>query len=284
MPKSGFIAVLGRTNAGKSSLINYLLNTKIAMVSHKQNATRRLLKAIVMDGDNQLIFTDTPGLNNSQKAMNKILNERALLASQGSDAILFCASVFDDTSVYEKFLEMNSSLPHVVAITKIDLAKKEQLFAKLREYAKYSEHFSAIVPVSTKKAVFKRELLSEISKILPEAPHYYDSENLSDAMAKDIYREFILEAIFECVSEELPYSAEVRVKNVSEGDMLRIEALIITDNTSHKGIFISALKNIGIRARKLISALSGQKVYLGLEVVVEKNWLKDEKKLMKFID
>ena len=87
MPKSGFIAVLGRTNAGKSSLINYLLNTKIAMVSHKQNATRRLLKAIVMDGDNQLIFTDTPGLNDSQKAMNKILNERALLASQGSDAI-----------------------------------------------------------------------------------------------------------------------------------------------------------------------------------------------------
>ena len=140
------------------------------------------------------------------------------------------------------------------------------------------------MPVSTKKAVFKRELLSEISKILPEAPHYYDSENLSDAMAKDIYREFILEAIFECVSEELPYSAEVRVKNVSEGNMLRIEALIITDNASHKGIFISALKNIGIRARKLISALSGQKVYLGLEVVVEKNWLKDEKKLIKFID
>lgn len=284
MKKSGFIAVVGRTNAGKSSLINYLLNTKIAMVSHKQNATRRLLKAIVMSGENQLVFTDTPGLNESSKPLNKILNERAISSFEGCDAILFCASVFDDLSYYERFLEMKCALPHVIALTKIDLCDKSKLFAKLNEYSKYAEFFKAIVPVSTKKAVFKKELLEQITRILPEHEHYFDPENLSDVQAKNIYREFILEAIFECVSDELPYSAEVVVKSVSEGEgLLKIDALIITDNESHKGIFINALKNIGIKARKLISALSEQKVYLSLFVVVEKNWIKDDKKLNKFL-
>ena len=288
MQKAGFIAVVGRTNAGKSSLINYLLNTKIAMVSHKQNATRRLLKAIVMSGENnenQLIFTDTPGLNESSKPLNKILNERALSSFEGSDVLLFCASVFDDLKFYENFLALNVKIPHVIALTKIDLCEQKKLFDKLNEYNKYSEFFKAIVPVSIKKAVFKKELLNELAALLPEHEYYFDPENLSDSNAKNIYREFILEAIFECVSDELPYSAEVVIKNVSEDKkLLKIDALIITDNESHKAIFINALKNIGIKARKLISALSEQKVFLSLFVLVEKNWIKDEKKLNKFLN
>lgn len=282
--KSGFISVVGRTNAGKSTLINYLLGTKLAMVSHKQNATRRSLKAIVMYEQNQLIFIDTPGLNDGAKAMNKLLNERAILSFGDCDALLFCASVFDDLSVYESFLAQNPPKNHIIALTKIDLCDKKKLFEKLGEYAKYSDKFVAIVPISVKKPAFKKELLKEISKLLPDAPYYYDPENLSDSMAKEIYREFVLEAIFECVSDELPYSAEVVIKSVSdENSLLKIQALIITDTTSHKGIFIAALKNIGIKARKLISALSQKKVFLGLEVAVEKNWIKDEKKLNKFL-
>lgn len=282
--KSGFISVVGRTNAGKSTLINYLLNTKIAMVSHKQNATRRTLKAIVMFEDNQLIFVDTPGLNDSPKAMNKILNERAVLSFGDCDVLLFCASVFDDLSVYEHFLELCGGKKHIIALTKIDLCAQDKLLAKLSKYARYSDKFSAIVPVSTKKAVFKKELLKELCKLLPEAPYFYDPENLSDSLAKDIYREFILEAIFDCLSDELPYGSEVLIKSVEESpEILKIEALIITEKESHKGIFIAALKNIGIKARKLISALCGQKVYLKLEVTVEKNWAKDEKKLNKFL-
>ena len=286
MAKSGFISVIGRTNSGKSSLINYLLNTKITLVSHKQNATRRTLKAIVMHGQDQLIFIDTPGLNNSQKLLNKILNEKAVESLNDCDALLFCASVFDDIKEYEQFLEILKATkcekPHIVAITKIDLAKKEALFSKLSQYNNYRQNYSALVPVSIKKAVFRANLLDECAKILPQAPLYYDSEDLSDAKSKDIYRDFILEAIFACVSDELPYSAEVLINSVKNFPKLTsIEAVIITDNQSHKGIFISALKNIGIKARKLISNLEGQKIYLGLEVKVQKNWHKNEKSIKK---
>lgn len=288
MAKSGFISVIGRTNSGKSSLINYLLNTKITLVSHKQNATRRTLKAIVMHGQNQLIFIDTPGLNNSQKLLNKILNEKAIESLNDCDALIFCASVFDDIKDYEQFLEILKAAKcqkaHIVVITKVDLAKKEALFAKLAQYNTYSQNYSALVPVSIKKAAFRDELLSECIKILPVAPLYYDSQDLSDAKSKDIYRDFILEAIFACVSDELPYSAEVLIKGVKNLPKLTsVEAVIITDSQSHKGIFISALKNIGIKARKLIAALDGQKVYLGLEVKVQKNWHKNEKSLKKNI-
>lgn len=288
MAKSGFISVIGRTNSGKSSLINYLLNTKITLVSHKQNATRRTLKAIVMHGQNQLIFIDTPGLNNSQKLLNKILNEKAIESLNDCDALIFCASVFDDIKDYEQFLEIlkvaKCQKAHIVVITKVDLAKKEALFAKLAQYNTYSQNYSALVPVSIKKAAFRDELLSECIKILPVAPLYYDSQDLSDAKSKDIYRDFILEAIFACVSDELPYSAEVLIKGVKNLPKLTsVEAVIITDSQSHKGILISALKNIGIKARKLIAALDGQKVYLGLEVKVQKNWHKNEKSLKKNI-
>ncbi len=288
MAKSGFISVIGRTNSGKSSLINYLLNTKITLVSHKQNATRRTLKAIVMHGQNQLIFIDTPGLNNSQKLLNKILNEKAIESLNDCDALIFCASVFDDIKDYEQFLEIlkvaKCQKAHIVVITKVDLAKKEALFAKLAQYNTYSQNYSALVPVSIKKAAFRDELLNECIKILPVAPLYYDSQDLSDAKSKDIYRDFILEAIFACVSDELPYSAEVLIKGVKNLPKLTsVEAVIITDSQSHKGIFISALKNIGIKARKLIAALDGQKVYLGLEVKVQKNWHKNEKSLKKNI-
>ena len=286
--KSGFISVIGRTNSGKSSLINYLLDTKIAMVSHKQNATRRTLKAIVMYEGNQLIFTDTPGLNNSQKLLNKVLNERALERVNDCDALIFCASVFDDVKDYEGFLEIlkasKCAKPHIVVLSKLDLAKQELLFAKLNEYNKYSKDYAALVPMSVKKPAFKNELLKECVKVLNEGPLYYDEQDLSDAKAKDIYRDFILEAIFECVSDELPYSAEVLIKSVQSSQKLtKIEAQIITDNESHKGIFISALKNIGIKARKLIAQLDGNKIYLGLEVKVQKNWHKNKKDMDKIL-
>ena len=162
--KSGFVNILGRTNSGKSSLLNYLLGEKIAFVSHKQNATRRKVAGIVMFEGNQIIFVDTPGLNKSERVMNKLMNEAALKAVGDCDLVLFCASVFDDTSDYEKFLALNPP-QHIIALTKTDLATQEKTLEKLSHYAKFSEKFSAILPVSVKKATYKNQILRQIQRL-----------------------------------------------------------------------------------------------------------------------
>lgn len=280
--RSGFISLIGRTNAGKSSLLNYLLGEKISMVSHKQNATRRKLTGIVMHEDNQAIFIDTPGLNSGEKVLNKALNESALNSLKDCDVVLFTASIFDDMSNYEKFLEYN--IPHIIALTKIDLAKKEVLFDKLSKYQKYAEHFKAIIPISIKKQAYKKILLDEICKHLPEHEYYYDPEFLTISKERDIYRDFILESIFHNLSDEIPYSTDVIIQKVSDKDHItEIYADIITDNIHHKKILISSIKRIGISARKMIVNLTQNKIFLKLNVVVKKNWNSDEKLVKKII-
>lgn len=257
--KSGFVNILGRTNSGKSSLLNYLLGEKIAFVSHKQNATRRKVAGIVMFEGNQIIFVDTPGLNKSERVMNKLMNEAALKAVGDCDLVLFCASVFDDTSDYEKFLALNPP-QHIIALTKTDLATQEKTLEKLSHYAKFSEKFSAILPVSVKKATYKNQILRQICQLLPTHPHFYDEENLSTATTKEIIRDFILEAVFECVSQEIPYYTDAKILKVTEGEeLVSVQAQILTDTNSHKAILIGkqaqTIKRIGIKARKLIATL-----------------------------
>jgi len=278
--------LIGRTNAGKSSLLNFLLGEKISMVSHKQNATRRKVNGIVMNGKDQIIFIDTPGLHESGKTMNKAMVELALKSIGDADLVLFLASVHDTTQNYEKFLELNESVKHILILTKIDEVSDEKLAKKITEYSKFSEKFLALVPTSIKKQICKQPLLDEISKHLPEHEYFYDPEIISTTMTKDIYRDFILEAIFDSVSSEVPYSSDVMVKKViEEPDLLSVYAEIITDTSSHKMILIGkngdTIKRIGIKARKLISEFANIKVYLNLEVVVKKGWNLDEKNIKK---
>lgn len=280
--KSGFVSVVGRTNAGKSSLINYLLGTKITMVSHKQNATRRKINAIVMNGDDQVIFIDTPGFTSKQKTLNKLMNESAVNSLNDCDFALFTASIFDDLSEYEKFLQRQ--IPHLIAITKIDLAKDEQIFKKLSEYQKYAEFFKAIIPVSIKKGAYRKILLDEICKYLPEHEYFYDPEFLTSTNEKEIYRDFILEAIFQSVSDEVPYYSDVIIKKVTQKpNITEIIADIITDNEHHKKILITAIKRIGINARKLICFLNKNKTHLNLKVIIKKDTFKNEKHIAKLI-
>lgn len=280
--KSGFVSVVGRTNAGKSSLINYLLGTKITMVSHKQNATRRKINAIVMNGEDQIIFVDTPGFTNKQKILNKLMNESALNSLKDCDFALFTASIFDDLSEYEKFLQ--KQIPHLIAITKIDLANDEQIFKKLSQYQQYAKFFKAIIPVSTKKGAYKKILLDEICKYLPEHEYFYDPEFLSSTNEKEIYRDFILEAIFQSVSDEVPYYSDVIVKKVVQKPKItEIMAEIITDNEHHKKILISSIKRIGINARKLICFLNKNKTHINLKVVTKRNTFKNKEHIAKLI-
>ncbi|EGK8009621.1 GTPase Era [Campylobacter lari] len=286
--KSGFISIVGRTNAGKSSILNSLLEEKVAMVSHKQNATRRKINAIIMHENHQLIFIDTPGLHASSKAMNQLMIDLAIKSIADCDVILFVASIYDDIKDYENFLSLNPKVPHIVLINKVDLVKKEVLLKKLSEYSQFSSHFSAIIPYSAKQKFYKKILLDEMIKYLPEHPYYFDPEFITTTNEKDIYRDFILEAIYENLSDEIPYSTEVKIEKIKELEQIYyINATIITDSNSHKGMILgkdgATIKRIGKEARVKIEKLAQKKVMLKLFVQLEKNWHKNEQNLKKIL-
>ena len=286
--KSGFVSIIGRTNAGKSSFLNALLNEKIAIVSHKQNATRRKINGIVMNGEDQIIFTDTPGLHESNKAINQLLISQAIKSMGDCDLIVFLAPIHDDTSDYEKFLALNPEKPHVLVLTKVDESSNAKVLEKITQYQKFQDKFAALLTFSTKQPTYKKPLLDEICKLLPEHEYFYDPEFLTPTNEKEIFREFILEAIYENLSDEIPYLSDAIIKSVKEKTgITEIYASIITERDIHKSMIIGkngeTIKRIGIFARKLIQNLTNSKVFLKLDVVVKKGWSKEEKSLNQII-
>jgi GTP-binding protein era len=286
--KSGFVSIIGRTNAGKSSFLNALLNEKIAIVSHKQNATRRKINGIVMNGEDQIIFTDTPGLHESNKAINQLLISQAIKSMGDCDLIVFLAPIHDDTSDYEKFLALNPEKPHILVLTKVDESSNAKVLEKITQYQKFQDKFTALLTFSTKQPTYKKPLLDEICKLLPEHEYFYDPEFLTPTNEKEIFREFILEAIYENLSDEIPYLSDAIIKSVKEKPgITEIYASIITEREIHKSMIIGkngeTIKRIGIFARKLIQNLTGTKVFLKLDVIVKKGWSKEEKSLNKII-
>ena len=286
--KSGFVSIIGRTNAGKSSFLNALLNEKIAIVSHKQNATRRKINGIVMNGEDQIIFTDTPGLHESNKAINQLLINQAIKSMGDCDLIVFLAPIHDDTSDYEKFLALNPEKPHILVLTKVDESSNAKVLEKITKDQKFQDNFAALLTLSTKQPTYKKPLLDEICKLLPEHEYFYDPEFLTPTNEKEIFREFILEAIYENLSDEIPYLSDAIIKSVKEKTgITEIYASIITERDIHKSMIIGkngeTIKRIGIFARKLIQNLTNTKVFLKLDVVVKKGWSKEEKSLNQII-
>lgn len=278
--KSGFVSLVGRTNSGKSTLLNYLLNEKIAMVSHKANATRRKISGIVMHKNNQIIFTDTPGLHESNKTLNSFMIDEAKKMMGDCDLILFLACVYDSIQNYEKFLLLDRQNPHILLLTKTDESSDKKILQKITEYQKYQNEFLSLIPINTKKQIFKKTLLDEICKFLPDHEYYYDPQILSTNNQKDIIRDFILEAIYKNLSDEIPYSSDVKIdKILQKDDIAEIYATIYTDTKSHKSILIGkngeTSKRIGITARKLISNFLQKKIFLNINVNIIKNWTKD---------
>ena len=286
--KSGFVSIIGRTNAGKSSFLNALLNEKIAIVSHKQNATRRKINGIVMNGEDQIIFTDTPGLHESNKAINQLLISQAIKSMGDCDLIVFLAPIHDSTEDYEKFLALNPEKPHILVLTKVDESSNAKVLEKITQYQKFQDKFAALLTFSTKQPTYKKPLLDEICKLLPEHEYFYDPEFLTPTNEKEIFREFILEAIYENLSDEIPYLSDAIIKSVKEKPgITEIYASIITERDIHKSMIIGkngeTIKRIGIFARKLIQNLTNTKVFLKLDVVVKKGWSKEEKSLNQII-
>jgi len=274
--KAGFIAVVGRPNSGKSSLLNFFVGEKLAMVSHKANATRKRLNMIVMHKNTQLIFIDTPGIHESEKLMNQFMLEEALKAMSDADLILFLSPVTDSLKEYEKFLTLNKkNIPHIVLLTKVDEVKNEQILKKILEFQKYQDKFLELIPTSIKRGTDKSMVFETISKHVPTHPFYYDPEILTTEKVKDIYKELIREAIFDKTSKEIPYFSDVVIERVEEqGEIEKIYAQIVVETKSQKGIIIGkdgeTLRRIGHNARKSIETLNGQKTFLKLFVVVKK--------------
>jgi len=282
MTKAGFVSLIGRPNAGKSTLMNSLLGEKIAMVSQKANATRKRSNAIVMYEDTQIIFVDTPGLHEKEKVLNQFMLDEALKAMGDCDLIVYLAPVTDNVEHYEKFLKLNNDkVKHIIVISKIDQVSQDKLFKRINSYNQYADHFEALIPVAIPKKVGHEDLLKVISKNLPDSPFLFDPEDLTSELVRDIYAGFIREGVFENVSDEIPYESDVIIDSIEEEDGIdRIYATIIIEKESQKGIIIGkggeSIKRIGKSAREKIERLSGQKAYLNLQVTVKKGWTKDK--------
>ncbi len=281
MTKAGFVSLIGRPNAGKSTLMNSLLGEKIAMVSQKANATRRRSNAIVMHNKAQIIFIDTPGLHEREKILNQFMLEEALKAMGDCDLIVYLAPVTDNVEHYERFLELNKNkIKHIIVLSKIDQVNQDKLFKRIASYNKYADKFEALIPVAIPKKVGHTDLLDTITRHLPDSPYLFDPEDLTSELVRDIYAGFIRESIFENVSDEVPYESDVIIEGIEEEKGLdSIYAMIIIEKESQKGIIIGkggeTIKRIGKAAREKIERLSGKKTFLKLQVNVKKGWTKD---------
>lgn len=287
--QSGFVAVVGRPNAGKSTLLNFLVGEKLAMVSKKAQATRKRMNIIVMQDDAQIIFVDTPGIHEKERLLNQFMMDEALKAMGDADLILFLAPITDKLTEYEKFLKMTEAkgTKHIVLLTKMDHIKQGDILKKLGEYQKYQDRFEAIIPFSVTKKMGKRDLLEEISKHLPQSPFLFDTEILTTDNIRDIYKELIRESIFENLSDEIPYESDVTIEKIDESDTLdKVYATIVVEKETQKGMIVGqkgvGIKRVGKLARTQMEIFSGKKIFLDLHVAVKKGWSKNRDSLQEF--
>jgi len=287
--KAGFVAVVGRPNAGKSTLLNHVVGEKLAMVSKKAQATRKRMNIIVMHKNAQIIFVDTPGIHEKERLLNQFMLDEALKAMGDSDLIVFLAPVTDKIKEYEKFLALNEAkgTKHIVVLTKIDHAKQGDILKKLGEYQKYQDKFEAIIPFSVNKKVGKDQLLDEIAKHLPDSPWLFDPEILTTDNIRDIYKELIRESIFENMSDEIPYESDVLIEKIYEEDHIdKVYATIVVEKETQKGMIVgqkgAGIKRIGKSAREVMEKFAGKKIFLDLHVSVKKGWSKNRESLEEF--
>ncbi|MDR3177780.1 MAG: GTPase Era [Campylobacteraceae bacterium] len=280
--KAEFIAVVGKPNAGKSSLLNWLVDEKIAMVSQKANATRKRANIIVMHNDTQFIFVDTPGIHASEKLLNKFMLEEALKAMSDCGLILFLTPITDSLQSYKNFLALNINKPHIVLLTKCDTASNEQILKKIAEFMTYQSRFKALIPISIKHHKAKKYLLDELEKFIPPHPYFYDPELLTTQTMREIYKEFIREAIYKFTNDEIPYSSDVVIDKVAEEEKIyTICADIIVKKESQKNIVIGTggetLKRIGTYSRKMIEKVINKKIFLKISVKSNKKITENKK-------
>ncbi len=289
--KSGFVAIVGTPNVGKSTLLNRMLGEKISITSQKPQTTRNRILGIMHRPASQLVFIDTPGVHKAKTPLNIRIVGTALSALSDADLILVLvdASLPDPNSeqiLIKKFKKQKK--PVVLAINKIDLVEKPALLTIIDKWAK-AYPFESVIPVSAKYGTQVEELLDAMEALLPKGPPFFPEESITDLPERFITAEIIREKVFRLTGQEIPYSTAVTVDSFSEqkkGALVKIDATIHIERDSQKGIIIgkngSKLKKIGEDARKDIERMLGCKVFLKLFVRVQKKWSKDTKALRRF--
>ena len=293
--KSGFVAMLGRTNVGKSTLVNLLVGEKIAATANKVQTTRTAIRGIVNRENSQIIFIDTPGIHKPKTKLNETMIETSFGVIKDIDLILFVIEATSDEigrgdmRILEKIKE--SKKKAIIIINKIDLVKKESLLKLIDLYQK-EYNFEAVIPVSSIKSKYRDIILDEIEKVLKPGPAYYDVEEYTDQTMRQLAEETIREKALMYLQDEVPHGIYVEVtkmklkKTKNKEEFYDIEATIYCLRESHKGIIIgkdgTMLKRIGQSARIDMERNFGTKVNLRTWVKVKENWLDDTSVVKKF--
>jgi GTP-binding protein Era len=290
--KSGFVAVMGRPNVGKSTFVNRLLGTKIAATSPWPQTTRKNQMGILTLENAQIVFVDTPGVHNPIHKLGERMNQEALKVLEESDVILFLVDVSQPPDEEDKLLadslsKLRRSVQTILTLNKLDLVSQEIL-------EKHQELFHILVPLSETIAVSSTQgdnlevLVNNVISILPAGPPFFPDDQITDLYEREIAADLIREAIIFNLRAEVPHSVAVRIDEFKdkEKNLTYIAATLFVERDSQKGIVIGkgggTLKKIGIDARQKIEELIGRKVYLQLRVKVRKNWRNDDAALRLF--
>lgn len=293
--KSGFATLVGRTNVGKSTLLNALANEKVAITANKSQTTRTAIKAILNDKDYQIIITDTPGIHRPKTKLGETMIETAFSQFSDVDVILFLVDATSteigrgDRIILDKIIA--SKKPCILVLNKIDLVEKESLLHLMSLFS-VEYDFKAIVPLSAFKKDGVKELINEILKVLPNGPKYYDDEEYTDQTVRQMSEEIIREKALKLLRDEVPHGIYVEIENFKERktskgeDIYDVDATINCLRESHKGIIIGKngelLKKIATYSRQDIENLVGCKVNLKVWVKVNKDWQDKDNIVKKF--
>jgi GTPase len=285
--RCGYVAIVGRPNVGKSTLLNHILGQKISITSRKPQTTRHQVLGIKTGDNHQIIFVDTPGLHmNAGRAINRFMNREASSAIRDVDLIIFVldrtAWTEEDTIVLEQIQQ--SGLPTMLVVNKVDLlADKAELLPHLQMLADKAD-FAAILPVSALRQHNVEALEEQILKLLPESDYFFPEDQITDRSQRFLAAEIVREKIMRQLGDELPYAITVQIEEFAqEGEVLHISAVIFVERNGQKKILIgekgSRLRSIGSDARRDMESLFDSKVMLRLWVKVKSGWSDDERAL-----
>lgn len=288
--RSGFIAIIGRPNVGKSTLLNHFVGQKIAITSAKPQTTRNRILGILTRPDAQLLFLDTPGIHAAKSSLNRYMVEQARSACQDVDVVLWLVEAdrdVDEQSLMHEILDQVRT-PIVLGINKVDLVAREKLLPMIDVYRRQRE-YAAIVPLSALNGAGTDALLEVLLEQLPVGPKYFPEEQVTDLPERFIVAEIIREQILNRTREEVPYGVAVVVEQFQENpakNLVSIHAVINVERDSHKRIIVgksgSMIRTLGTAARLEIERLLGVKVYLELFVKVQKNWTGSDRLMKEF--
>ena len=286
--KSGYVAIIGRPNVGKSTLINRVLGQKLCITSRRPQTTRHRILGIKTSDDSQLIYVDTPGLHiDDKRAMNRYMNRAAASSIDDVDVILFLVDGMNWTDEDERVLERlkeNAKAPVILVINKVDkLADKEALLPQIEKLSTYFD-FANVLPISARKGINVDQLEQEIKKLIPEGDLIFPEDQLTDRSSRFLAAELVREQLFRHLGQELPYSITVEIEQFDDEEKLyRIGAVIYVERDGQKSIVIGKkgelLKSVGKDARLEMQSLFGRKVFLRLWVKVREGWGDNERML-----